>query len=535
MYRNTERTSPRFTAEQVALGVLLVLFVNYSALFIFNTSFVLDGVRFFSLFDDAMISMRYAQSLAEGNGLVWNPGQPAIEGYTNFFWTLVMSGIHLLPVSPPKISLVVQVLSLLLLVINLILVRKLAHHLSNGSAVVSLGSVGLTAFYFPLNNWALQGMEVGLLVAITTAVVWLTLTSADRGIPGSTLILMAVGILTRTEMVGLFGAIVLFHTFVLRHQRRIDWRAMGVILSVVLLHTLFRYACYGDPLPNTYYLKLGGVPLMTRIERGLSFLWELIYRSGVSPFVLPIVLFLPGMEGRKTAGLLLLAVLLQCGYSVYVGGDAWEGYGGANRYIAIVMPLLFVLIAMTVHVILSRIREYVTLRLAGRSIDVTPAIASCVLLLVFYSFNAMHTRSLMLQTPPLEVENNEYMVRSGLFVKATTKLNATIGVVWAGAIPYFSGRPAIDLLGKNDRYIAHLPIRDPRTFTPGHDKWDYNYSIATLKPDVIVQLWDDTEGILPYIEEHYSPVPIANRRSMFYKKSSENIRYDFLEERGTLR
>ena len=32
-------------------------------------------------------------------------------------------------------------------------------------------------------------------------------------------------------------------------------------------------------------------------------------------------------------------------YSVYVGGDAWEYWGGSNRYICIAMPGLFVLLS----------------------------------------------------------------------------------------------------------------------------------------------------------------------------------------------
>src|SRR3954471_24705387 len=43
--------------------------------------------RRFTLFDDAMISMRYGQTLADGHGFVWYPGAPKVEGYTNPLWT----------------------------------------------------------------------------------------------------------------------------------------------------------------------------------------------------------------------------------------------------------------------------------------------------------------------------------------------------------------------------------------------------------------------------------------------------------------
>jgi hypothetical protein len=55
----------------------------------------------------------------------------------------------------------------------------------------------------------------------------------------------------------------------------------------------------------------------------------------------------------------------------------------------------------------------------------------------------------------------------------------------------------IDMFGKSDRTIAQLPpATDPATgapyeFIPGHNKWDYNYSIGQLEPDVVFQLGDD--------------------------------------------
>ena len=44
----------------------------------------------------------------------------------------------------------------------------------------------------------------------------------------------------------------------------------------------------------------------------------------------------------------------------------------------------------------------------------------------------------------------------------------------------------VDLLGKCDRHVATLPARAP--IHPGHDKWDYEYSIGKLRPDVVFQL-----------------------------------------------
>ena len=64
---------------------------------------VIDGVRWFWLDDDMMISMRYARNLAEGNGLVWTAGGDRVEGYSNFLWTMVMAFVHVFR-PPPSIA-----------------------------------------------------------------------------------------------------------------------------------------------------------------------------------------------------------------------------------------------------------------------------------------------------------------------------------------------------------------------------------------------------------------------------------------------
>ncbi len=39
--------------------------------------------------DDSYITFRFARHLARGDGVVWNPGEPPVEGYSNFLWLLL--------------------------------------------------------------------------------------------------------------------------------------------------------------------------------------------------------------------------------------------------------------------------------------------------------------------------------------------------------------------------------------------------------------------------------------------------------------
>jgi len=81
---------------QLGVAFLALAFVLWAGYFIFRSSFIAaDGRRYFSLFDDAMISMRYAWNLSHGMGLVWNLGE-RIEGYTNILmviWMAIWTGV----------------------------------------------------------------------------------------------------------------------------------------------------------------------------------------------------------------------------------------------------------------------------------------------------------------------------------------------------------------------------------------------------------------------------------------------------------
>src|SRR5204863_2255714 len=118
---------------------------------------------------------------------------------------------------------------------------------------------------------------------------------------------------------------------------------------------------------------------------------------------------------------------------------------------------------------------------------------------------------------PQEWEAHREKIQVGLKLKEFSSPQARIGVVWAGAIPYFSERRSIDLSGKSDRRIAHGPEKlfepPPLPFFidapvpycwPGHTKRDSLYSIVDLKPDVI-EAWPGSYSpeVNQFLRENY--------------------------------
>jgi hypothetical protein len=145
---------------------------------------------------------------------------------------------------------------------------------------------------------------------------------------------------------------------------------------------------------------------------------------------------------------------------------------------------------------------------------------------------------LALQTPEF-ADTSEYYVVLAKSIDAISEPGATLALRAAGTIPYFAPDVvAIDIYGKSDPVIARTPSHLPqgwgaiKEFRPGHTKWDYNYTILELQPDIIIQVPKDADQtdieILRYMQEHYVIVA-ENDYGFTVKKDSAYIPWDEVE------
>lgn len=526
-------------ADTIVFVVIALLFAVYASVFIYRTSFVIEGERYFSLFDDGMVSMRYAKNLATGQGLVMNPHE-RIEGFTNPLWVFYMAFWHLFPVPQSKISLLIQVTGALLLVANLFVVMNLARTIFPGSRAIGAGSMLLTAFYLPLNNWSLQGMEVSLVTLIfSIATLEVVRCLQEKTFSRRLYLLLGLGTLVRIDMAAPYLGVLLFLLAVLPHHRKrnLGW---GLVLLAFFLgaQTLSRFLYYGEVLPNTYYLKMTGYPVGLRIARG--FLVFLDFAGGLTGilFLVPMIFLLV----RRDVSSFFLAWIfgVQCVYSIYVGGDAWESWGGSNRYLSVAMPVFFVLLSRSFNEVVMAVAGWgKTLHRIGartHSLFVRYGFSALILLsLVQFNNNQgpLRLAGLLQLIPPPDFENNVKMVTSALFVRDITTPDARVAVIWAGALPYFSERYTVDMLGKTDKVISRLAMRQSaggqgfRFFYPGHLKYDYRHSIGILKPDIITQFWGDIREAEPFVVPAYTKL-VAGDGYYYIRNNSPRIRWDRL-------
>ena len=514
--------------------VIVAACAGYLGYFIYKTSFVIDGLRYFALFDDAMISMQYARNLANGNGLVFSLGAAPVEGFTNPLWVFYMALFHLTNLPSHLISLAIQISGALFILANLFVVRKIADRLSNGKWLPPLLAVFLTAFYFPLNNWSVQGTEVSIItLLLSIAVLNAVINLQDGKFRKTTYIILALSTWIRFDMLIPMIAMVTIMAWrdAPNRKQHLIW-GFGLLALATLIQSLARFAYYDEWLPNTYYLKVVGVSVIDRVKRGLAVFGQFLWVPGWIFFALPFLLLL--IWPSDSSWLMMAIIAGQAAYSIYVGGDAWEHKGGANRFIAIAMPLFFILFTVS----LNHIRESL-LAIRIRKEKWMPRLSEyAMVLLVLISllnFNTLRVNysfeKWTLQLSPVFVSGTIRYVHLGLSLQSITEPEATIAVATAGNIVYFAERPAIDLLGKADKVIARS---EPHTtmgilnnvediFRPGHNKWDYEYSVGQLAPDIIVQVWGSSSELEPYLQSGNYGFYIVNGFPLYIRNDSPYI------------
>ena len=309
------------------------------------------------LCDDAFISFRYVRNLLEGHGLVFNPGE-YVEGYSNFLWVLELAAIWgLSGVAPertaPWLSVAFTAGTIAAMMWWIARLPLLCHR--GLVAWMALGFVCASAtFAVWTSGGGLETRQFTFFIVL--AVMCLSLyRDSRRGLLAASLSLAAAA-LTRPD--GLLLAALCFGWFVIQRMADTgrfnpDWRRLIYLAApfVVLVgaHFLWRYAYYGEWLPNTWYAK----HVRPWYESGFRYLWAAALETGL---YLLIPLAAVAMRSRWRASqdgiwaLVLLLVGVHMAYVMRIGGDHFE-YRPLDFY----WPLLAVPASMGIVYLGSRI------------------------------------------------------------------------------------------------------------------------------------------------------------------------------------
>jgi hypothetical protein len=441
-----------------AAGVVMIIVQGISAWH--RKSVLVDGSRVWFLDDDAMISMRYARNLAEGDGLVWNAGE-RVEGYSNFLWTFLMAGIHWIGLAPETTAAFVLAVNVALSCALLVQLDRLSVTLGVPSLLIA-APLMLAAISRELLVWSLSGLET-LALALLCTFALARLTVPTRAPGPSAYVALALLPLVRADGIVLALLTVAATLAIHRDAWRTAWLTIAALLPFAV-HLWARHQYYGEWLPNTAYLKVGGWD--GRLRLGAAYTADFFLRHAAAA-ILIIVLVARRQAYRVTIPLAGL-VTAYSGYVWYLGGDAFAG----GRFFVPVIPMMFALATAGAAAIRSRW----TRRLAvGALLLTTP------LLWPNRYGTPLPAFWTALAPSPGDVGN----IALGRWLRAHTSPDAIVADYWAGTLFYFSQRRGVDLLGKMDPVIARMPVVCEDGL-PGHNKYDYAHSLERLQPDFVV-------------------------------------------------
>lgn len=410
------------------------------SLFVFRTLGYLD----FTI-DDTYISLVYVRNLIQGNGLTFNGMR--VEGYSNFLFVLLTSAGSLLFGADPV--LMAKGLSLSFGIISMILAERLV-------AVNTKSRISLLVILWLASNlffvaWSIGGLEITLYTCLVLAIIFLYARSPDGKAKRINIgILLGFAALTRPEG---FALIVMLLAYIgLKEQiwqHPNKWNSICLIfagwLFVVFPFWVFRLSYYGHFWPAPVYAKIGDDP--KQVFTGLHYAWKFLQASWYWPVLglVCVALYLFYLKrGVAYSDTPLLAFWLSGGLGAIVilsGGDWMPAF----RLLVPLLPLLYLVIAVTLDRLLSE--ERWAWRLAGFFLGSGVTLAS------FF-------------TPVDQQQYVRYIMdiatglpKTGLWLAQHANPNDLVAVVDAGAIPYYSGLPTLDMVGLNDYHIAKQPGR----------------------------------------------------------------------------
>lgn len=493
-------------------------YVAWATEFVRRTGVRVDGVRYHVAFDDAMISLRYAWNLTHGRGLVWSSGE-RVEGYSNLLQTLLMA-LATACLDARRAVVAVQAAGVVWVVASALLAGAVARELSRASRAAALGACAMTLLYYPLSFWSLLGMETALYATLLLGGVWAGLRARrrdDRAPLFTAAALLGVATLARPESLPTAAALL---GVALWSRGRPSARDVATTAAIALApfaaQTVFRLAYYGALTPNTYVLKMTGVPLAERLANGAKYLAHFV----IDAWPCLVVAAFGAWRTRRDGGAVVaVAVAAIAAVQVWVGGDAWTYW----RHLAPAMPLVFALIT---HSLDGAFASWGAAR---------PSLAAALGLACALYANAPFWEEWTLQLRPSTVVAGWEGVRVALALRRLTTPDARVGLLWAGTVTYFADRPAVDFLGKCDPHVARLPpdrsgtmARFGMTTLPGHNKYDLRYSIGVQRPVYVQEFcWgtqDASALARDYVDARYRGVTLTLRRD------APEVRWDLVTD-----
>lgn len=295
---------------------------RYSMILVFVIAVVLRLAIGAHPIDDAFITFRYARNFVNGDGLVYNLGDPVL-GTSTPLWVLLLGSVSYL--TGKEVPAVAVVLSALADGVSAVLLYCLGRRLELPEWAAMC--CGLVWAVYPLSlHYAVGGMETSLVVMLLSGVFLSFLSGYDV----LAIFLASLALLTRFDSAPVL--LLVFLGAIIRSPRRIV-SSLGVTMVIVVPWFVFSYLYYGTLLPQSLVAKTQPIYLDLPQQNILQILYHLggILVGGVLGLAARGIYVLPMMQD---IGVLLGAAVMVAGIwilgakrAIYLSGRWWAVLG----------------------------------------------------------------------------------------------------------------------------------------------------------------------------------------------------------------
>jgi len=373
--------------------------------------------------------MRYARNLAAGHGIVWNVGEPPVDGATDFLFMALLAAVH---AAGAPLEAAVRLLDLVAHALTVAVVYAGARRLFAASWPAALVSAAFVAAGPALAyTAACFGTPV---FALTVAVAWFAAARAARdGGRRSSVAFAASALamgLARPE--GALLAVFMLAAVVYARGIRESGTALRAFLLVFgglgLAYFLWRWSYFGHPLPTPFYKKGGGVLHWDTLRKSFKNVYDLTF-----PFLLAWPVGLAFARTRRRAVFSLIPVVSFAAIWVLLSDET--NYLKRFRYPLV--PIVMMSWPPLLDGIRSRLKPP-----ARKAAAIVGLAVACALLVRHHRAFAPPVR------PRAGLQDMALMLRgfgAGRYAMAVTE---------SGLLPFYSGWRAVDAWGLNDTWIA---------------------------------------------------------------------------------
>lgn len=415
--------------------------------------------------DDAFISFRYAQHLVEGHGLTWNIGEfIPVEGYTNFLWVIMISFGEALRLDPVLWS---MMLGISFGAKTLFITYRLSLMLLKSKALALL-TIVLLGTNYSFSSYMTGGLETQLQTFFIVAAAYYSFSLVNGhgcsglfSIAGLSL-LFSLAIMTRPDSVLICGVLYLYVFFKFiknEHSIKICILKLSILTFsggiVIGLWLVFKFIYYGSIYPNTYYIKAIGFSIET-LKYGLLYFFVFLINYCIIFFIFLWMFHFKKIFCQIEFQIIMIIISLWFLYIIKVGGDFME-----FRFFVPMLPFIFLLISKNISILNSKISQLFFVMILP--------ISSFIHSVEFEGYNQIESINSL--NGHIVNKNQNWkgvgIVLNKIFGESIDPV--IIGTHAAGAIPYYSKLPTVDMLGLNDRWIARngtvIGVR------PGHTRY----------------------------------------------------------------